>query len=106
MCVQFNAFGLVGNAEKALVGLAFKYEYVTGLHVQWQNQKQSIYEMVADCIKSDLLELVEKALAFLDSLPAEVKLEFVNRGIEPLPHQITKIMNSRGRSSIPVVLAL
>lgn len=101
MGVRYNALGLVGNAERALIALALKYELHTGVQVKWRQSQKAIYDMVEESINGEYMELVEKAVEFLDALPGEVRHQFVIRKIEPLPHQPVKIQKYRG-ASVPV----
>lgn len=96
MAVRYNALGLVGNAERALIALALKYELLTGVQVKWRQDQNAIYEMVDEAIKSECIELIDKAVEFLEALPGEIRHQFVIRGIEPLPHQPKKLQKYRG----------
>lgn len=96
MAVGHNALGLAGNAERALMALALKYELTTGVRVKWRRDQNAIYDMVAEAIKSDSIALVDKAVELLEALPKEIRRQFVIRGIEPLSRKPKKVQKYRG----------
>ena len=77
---QSKLLKLSGIAEKNLLDLVLKYELITGIRVNWRKEPRAIFKMVKEALNSDISSLVEKALAFIETAPSEIRYQMPARG--------------------------